>query len=256
MNLLSCTAVLNVSYLPASATCLQLNGLLQTLQAIIACLCTAVTHQTKDYSQLCRIFVAMLRWCSRNHSITTSDADLLDTGKMELSADSLKDLIRSGGDLKAVKSAQMVLNTLVWNVGLLCEHANFDRLRESDVRAEEAVDSITQDEVVVVTFTQLVTLFSDPALRSVQPAALTALGFIFRAFPVMMVSPEAIVIMDEIFQSGVEQKDAQIRLLLIIQDFLASQAAKAAQEHEGVSHPIHSRCFSYSGHDQIQAERH
>jgi cohesin loading factor subunit SCC2 len=84
-----------------------------------------------------------------------------------------------------------------------------------------AIDAISTTSTSEHVYAVLVKLHGLPVGPIVQSAALTSLGFLYRAYPTLMLLPGSTTIMDAVFQSPTPQ--TQLQLLRILQDFLASQ---------------------------------
>lgn len=67
----------------------------------------------------------------------------------------------------------------------------------------------------------LVDLYNLRLGPAIQMQILAPLGFIFRAYPQLMVTEKSTAIMDSIFATNIPQ--AQAQLLKVIQEFLSSQ---------------------------------
>lgn len=142
-------------------------------------------------------------------------------------------VIQNGNtEAQSLKTHFLKLSTLIWNVALLCEHADFDKLRDTYPEAVEPVDLITDEVIYFDTFSLLVTIYSNPEMAMVRHQALGALGFLFRAYPSLMVEDEAVIIMDSIFNNQNKAGEERVRLIQVIQDFLAQQAVKADEDLE------------------------
>lgn len=96
------------------------------------------------------------------------------------------------------------------------------------------IDSLTSGPVSDHVYKLLVHLRSLPLAQGVHNAALTSLGFLFRAFPQLMLQPASTAIMDAAFTSGSSQ--TQLQLLRIIQDFLSCQNRTKEDGHRERPH--------------------
>lgn len=125
---------------------------------------------------------------------------------------------------------------------LLCENGLFDSVRAKypgelpsplrrkneiadcfhPAETKAAFDSISPKPISEYIYTLLVKVYSLPVGPQVQSSALNSLGFLFRAYPTLMLNPSSTSIMDSVFKTGTSQ--SQLQLLKILQDFLTSQA--------------------------------
>lgn len=85
-----------------------------------------------------------------------------------------------------------------------------------------ALDSISPKPISEYIYTLLVKVYGLPLGPQVKSSALNSLGFMFRAYPTLMLNPSSTALMDSVFIAGPIQ--SQLQLLKILQDFLASQA--------------------------------
>ena len=110
-------------------------------------------------------------------------------------------------------------------------------------RCLAVVESISTEPIAQGVFDWLMTLYSDVTLAVLRSTAMHCLGapqsavrlflltkkwctgFLFRAYPTLMLQPAATSIMDDVFARATDV-DEQARLLGIVQDFLTQQADK------------------------------
>ncbi|GAA5873259.1 hypothetical protein JCM8547_008616 [Rhodosporidiobolus lusitaniae] len=177
-----------------------------TLQEVVACFCAVVHGQTQDYSTMIRVF---------HLTIKRLGCEVQKLSKAETAS--------------SVNVRQ--LPVLCYMSSLLCEHGEFDRVREENEATRTQMDEITPNSVSENTYTLLVRLHSFPLDQAVKSTVLTSLGFIYRAHPTLMLHQSSTTIIDAIFSSP--NPAMRLQVLRIIQDFLASQerasAAAAAQ---------------------------
>ncbi|KAK4330559.1 Sister chromatid cohesion protein 2 [Rhodotorula toruloides] len=173
----------------------------QTLQEVMACFCAVVHGQTQDYTTMIRVFGVTL-------------------GRLQNEAQKLA----KAENAAAVNTRQ--LSILCYMTGLLCEHGDFDRLREEQQDTKDLIDRITTGSIAEHTFATLLRVHSLQLPPQVKPAVLTSLGFIYRAHPTLMMHSSSTAIMDAIFDSP--NSALHVQVLRIIQDFLASQERAAA----------------------------
>ncbi|KAJ3753999.1 hypothetical protein EV360DRAFT_52476 [Lentinula raphanica] len=175
----------------------------QTLQEVVACLCTLVQNLTHDFAKL----VALLKSCNARIQkiLTQTDSSL-------------------------AQNDSRALSTLIFIVSLLVENYNFDNLRLEESSTANDLNSIATmsiTEHVYSTLLQLYQRFPDASFRA---RVLPCLGFIFRAQPTLMTLNQSAVIMDDVFSS--DDMDAKARMLKIIQDFLVSESFKHSQQEK------------------------
>lgn len=126
---------------------------------------------------------------------------------------------------------------------LLCEHGEIDQCRQKPgehpgqprlsfsskliclsfrpAALKIVIDSITTGAVSDYVYKLLIRIHSLPTTQGVYNAAMTSLGFMFRAVPRLMLQPSSTTLMDAAFLSG--PPHTRLQLLRIIQDFLSSQ---------------------------------
>ncbi|CDR46094.1 RHTO0S12e00276g1_1 [Rhodotorula toruloides] len=173
----------------------------QTLQEVMACFCAVVHGQTQDFTTMIRVFGVTL-------------------GRLQGEAQKLT----KAENATAVNTRQLPI--LCYMTGLLCEHGDFDRLREEQPDTKDLIDLITPGSIAEHTFATLLRVHSLQLPSQVKPAVLTSLGFIYRAHPTLMMHASSTAIMDAIFDSP--NPALHVQVLRIIQDFLASQERAAA----------------------------
>ncbi|ORY37374.1 sister chromatid cohesion C-terminus-domain-containing protein, partial [Leucosporidium creatinivorum] len=170
---------------------------LATLQEIVACFCAVILGQTHDFSKLISFFR------------TTTQRLAGELRKL------LDPATQASANIRA-------LPTLCHLASLLCENGLFDSVRAKYPETKPALDSISPKPISEYIYTLLVKLYSLPVGPQVQSSALNSLGFLFRAYPTLMLNPSSTTIMDSVFKTGTPQ--LQLQLLKILQDFLTSQA--------------------------------
>ncbi|SCZ88805.1 BZ3500_MvSof-1268-A1-R1_Chr10-4g03099 [Microbotryum saponariae] len=181
-----------------------------TLQEVVACYCAVVRGQTHDFGAMINVF-------------RVSVERLLATVKILMA-------MAAGGAAAAVVGPTKgdptkALPILCFLSSLFCEHANLDQLRTQYPRKSETkaqINQITPKSISEHVYGILVKLHQLQISPVVSAAALSSLGFLFRAYPTLMLLPPSTSIMDAIFASPAQQ--TQLQLLKIMQDFLGSQA--------------------------------
>ncbi|KPV73441.1 uncharacterized protein RHOBADRAFT_55179 [Rhodotorula graminis WP1] len=171
------------------------------LQGVVACFCAVVHGQTQDFATMIRAFVA-----------------------------SLKRLQQEAHKLVHPETAQTVqlrtLPVLCYMAALLCEHGEFDRVREEHAGIKSSIDELTPNSVAELTYGTLIRVYNLSLPAQIKSTVLTSLGFVYRAHPTLMLHQASTAIIDAIFESPAPQMHHQI--LRIIQDFLASQERAVA----------------------------
>ncbi|GAA6048643.1 hypothetical protein JCM3770_001996 [Rhodotorula araucariae] len=172
-----------------------------TLQEVVACFCAVVHGQTQDYATMVRVFSV-----------------------------SLKRLQQEGQKLLSPETAKTVnlraLPVLCYMASLLCEHGDFDRVRDEQPAMKATIDQVTPSSIAELTFGVLVRLYNLAVPAQIKSAVLTSLGFLYRAHPTLMLHQASTAIIDAIFDTAAPQMHLQI--LRIVQDFLASQERAVA----------------------------
>ncbi|KAK4046628.1 Sister chromatid cohesion protein 2 [Microbotryomycetes sp. JL201] len=180
-----------------------LNKPPQNMNEVVACFCSVVHMQTKDYASLISVFRACF-------------------GRLAAEVKKLSD-----EETKASVNLRQV-PLLSYMVSLLAEHGNFDALRKTVKETRASIDALSKASIPDTVFGMLVKLYQTaPFTRA---ACLTSLGFLFRGRPTLMQDSRATAILDEVFAS--RQPQAQLQLLRILQDFFTSRAKKTAQAAE------------------------
>ncbi|GAA6018662.1 hypothetical protein JCM8202_000602 [Rhodotorula sphaerocarpa] len=167
-----------------------------TLQDVISCFCATIHSQTQDYATMTRVFRATLgRLNSETQKLAVANT--------------------------APQVNQRSLPILCYMSALLCEHGRFDEVREESEDAEAAIGQLSTGSIAELTFNLLIRLHGLDVQPMIQSAVLTSLGFLYRAYPALMLRPASTAIIDSIFDSRAPAPRLQI--LRIIQDFLTSQ---------------------------------
>ncbi|TRM61170.1 hypothetical protein BD626DRAFT_502962 [Schizophyllum amplum] len=178
---------------------------LNTLQETIACICAVVKHLTHDYARL----VNLLKSChNRLQGALTA----------------------SGG---TAENQLVQLTVLILIVSLLAENCDFDALRAEHPDAPWIADlnAVSQESITDCIYTLLLQLYERNENVAFRGRALQCLGFLFRAHPTLMSTPDSAVVMDRVFEG--DDEDARARILRIMQEFLQAQEQKhAMQERE------------------------
>ncbi|SCV73614.1 BQ2448_6044 [Microbotryum intermedium] len=174
-----------------------------TLQEVVACYCAVVRGQTHDFGAMINVF-------------RVSVDRLFATVKMLMAA------AAAGGAGPPKGDPTKALPILCFLSSLFCEHANLDQLRTQYPQTKSLINQITPKSISEHVYGILVKLHQLQVSPVVSSAALSSLGFLFRAYPTLMLLPPSTSIMDAVFDSPAQQ--TQLQLLKIMQDFLGSQA--------------------------------
>ena len=171
---------------------------LQSLQELIACFCTVIVSHTHNY----RILARTLRACF-------------------VRLQQMKTLASSGRKVEEMPSWSRLMSM----TALLCEHANFDDIRSKNSELAADINAISPSSILDTVSDTLLTIykFSESASK-VRSVTLQNLGFLFRAYPSLMMRGPITEVMDEIFDKGTLPE--RTRLLVIILEFLNADSAR------------------------------
>ncbi|GAA5904538.1 hypothetical protein JCM6882_004901 [Rhodosporidiobolus microsporus] len=172
-----------------------------TMQEVIACFCAVVHTQTQNFAWMIRIFKITLE-------------------RLKAEAEKLS----KPDTAKTVNIRQVPI--LCYMTALLCEHGDFDKVRDEQPASKAMLNTISPKSIAEHVFAVLVRLHSLHLPPGVKSAILTSLGFLYRAHPTLMLHASSTEIMDAIFASP--DKGMHLRVLSIVQDFLASQERASA----------------------------
>ncbi|KAG8885372.1 Sister chromatid cohesion protein 2 [Tulasnella sp. 332] len=162
----------------------------------IACFCAVVKYLTHDFGRV----VGLFKSCNaRVQTIITRPQTV------------------SGAVLRT-------LNIIIFIVSLLCEHCDFDSVRQEHTDLAADIDSVSQGPIVDHVYGLLLSLYDMFSEAAARGPILRCLGFLFRAQPTLMTRPQSAATMDAIFASPDEE--ARGRLLKIMQDFLVGESEK------------------------------
>ncbi|CAL1713404.1 unnamed protein product [Somion occarium] len=172
------------------------------LQEIVACMCSVVQHLTHDYGRL----TALLKSCNARLQQSLAQPT------QKLSAPQIR-----------------TLSILIFIAALLCEHCNFDDLRNGPHGAD--IDAVSPGSVTEHVYGVLLKLYEKYPDKGMRSRVLQCMGFLFRAQPTLLTAEPSTIIMDSILAST--DDEARARLLRILQEFLSAEAEKhAAKEKE------------------------
>ena len=223
---------------PSSQRVFESSLSFQTLQEIVSCFCAVVRGQTHDFTKM----IVVLKACASEFALPRR------SGPHQLICHpqvACKAKLRSSKIPRQLRvptcacsrrsaifprySASTATLTKSVALSLVCPYSSFELAQLTFSRlteTEAAINAITPRSMSDFLFQSLITLYNLPIGPAAQSGALTSLGFLYRAYPTFMLKPGSTKIMDAIFASP--DLNAQIQLLRIFQDFLASQGRTAA----------------------------
>ncbi|KZP01340.1 hypothetical protein CALVIDRAFT_492971 [Calocera viscosa TUFC12733] len=172
------------------------------LQETVACLCVTVKHLTHDYARL----VALLRPCN-----------------VKLQAE-IKALESGVWNPASVQSTPL----LMFIVAFLNEHCDFDLVRTQHPDTTAQLDAMALDSITEHFYVVFLKLYQNQCNDKISTAALQCLGIMFKAYPRLLTHDSTLTLMDTVLSSN--DVEARGRVLKILQDFLASEATKRAEE--------------------------
>lgn len=180
-----------------------------TLQEFIHCYVTNVRCHTGDYDSLIRTFGQLIKAVRaiRNKLATTPNAAM---------------------DVK--------YSLLMSQMALLAEKADFDAMVKEMPHLSDKVSIATGSKTTVKDLVFKTLLDVRQANSTYSATALRNIGYLFRGFPLLMISEEGMGIMDEVFAHG-RQAEAE-RLLKIIVEFLTVDAERRAPEQVATTEPV------------------
>ncbi|KAL5519986.1 hypothetical protein ACEPAG_1646 [Sanghuangporus baumii] len=185
-----------------------------SLQEVVACLCVVVQHLTHDSARI----VALLKSC-----IVTAR---------------LRQFIARPSNSLAPNDSR-TLQILVMIVSLLGEHFKFDRLRSESADLSTQLDAISKGPIIDHIYMCLLQLYERYTDCNIRGRLLVCLGFLFRAQPTLMTLDSSATIMDAIFASA--EDDNRVRLLKIMQEFLASESTKHSVQQIAANKPARAK---------------
>ncbi|KZS93606.1 hypothetical protein SISNIDRAFT_485224 [Sistotremastrum niveocremeum HHB9708] len=168
------------------------------LREAVACYCATIQYLSHDYKSL----VGLLKSCLGRLR-----------GIVKLTAEEMK-----------VPATSRVLYMVISITSLLCEHCDFDKLREGNQTYASELNQITSTSIAQHVYNILVMLYKKLRESTMRKGLLQCLGFLFKGYPNLMTLDESSVIMDGVFHSS--DVESQSQLLKIIQAFLVAESAK------------------------------
>lgn len=163
-----------------------------SMQELVACYCTVIRVHTHNF----QLLVKILRACM-----------------VRLKQVETKAVANANVKLDHASAQVMSLTTL------LCEHGNFDAIRESSEDLKTEIDKVSKGSIVDHICESILALYHAPN-KTFRAPSLQCLGFVFRSYPSLMIGEVIAQIMDDVFKSG-SATDREL-LLKIILDSLSS----------------------------------
>ncbi|KAE8213588.1 hypothetical protein CF327_g2907 [Tilletia walkeri] len=170
------------------------------LQELVACYVKVITLHTHNFSLMIKMFTQCY-------------------GRLQFVADHVS--VAPKLQLEATNAILIALTTL------LCEHADFDKLRETNPVLAPSINNLKASSVLESVYTMLVTIYQseDPGYKA---AALQSLGWLFRSYPSLMGRDDATRTMDEVLGTGdAHQRELLLRSML---EFLNGQQQTRSEE--------------------------
>ncbi|KAK0533447.1 Sister chromatid cohesion protein 2 [Tilletia horrida] len=170
------------------------------LQELVGCYVKVIKLHTHNFSMMLKMFTQCF-------------------GRLQFVADHVS--VAPKLQLEATNAILIALTTL------LCEHADFDKLRQTHPALAPVVNNLTKGSVLEGVYTMLVTIYQSED-SGYKAAALQSLGWLFRSYPSLMGRDDATRTMDEVLGQG----DAQQRELLLrsLLEFLNGQQQTRSEE--------------------------
>ncbi|KZS93617.1 hypothetical protein SISNIDRAFT_454038 [Sistotremastrum niveocremeum HHB9708] len=168
------------------------------LREAVACYCATIQYLSHDYKSL----VGLLKSC---------------LGR-------LRGIVKLTPEEMKVPATSRVLYMVISITSLLCEHCDFDKLREENQTYASELNQITSTSIAQHVYNILVMLYNKLRESTMRKGLLQCLGFLFKGYPNLMTLDESSVIMDGVFHSS--DVESQSQLLKIIQAFLVAESAK------------------------------
>lgn len=120
--------------------------------------------------------------------------------------------------------------------GLLCQHFEFDKKREQEPEAMQALNLIYKGEINTLVF-DLLQFFTGDIMdelkeegMTMRMTALQGLGYFFASYPTFMISKTSLALMDKIFEEGTNE--LQTQLMRVFQEFLAAEEKRIDRREE------------------------
>ncbi|GAA5806517.1 hypothetical protein HPULCUR_012052 [Helicostylum pulchrum] len=184
---------------------------LDTISKGVSCLCVIIDRISYRYN----ILIKMLGSC---------------INKLR----QVRELISHGGDLANGSFAGVLKMLMI--CGLLCQHFEFDKKREQELKAMQALNLIYKGEINTMVFDLLQFFTSDimDELKeegiTMRMTALQGLGYFFASYPTFMISKTSLALMDKIFEEGTNE--LQTQLMRVFQEFLAAEEKRIDRREE------------------------
>jgi hypothetical protein len=139
------------------------------------------------------------------------------------------------GDESVNRSFAGVLKMLMI-CGLLCQHFEFDKKREQEPEAMEALNMVYRGSIGILVF-DLLQFFTgdymdelDEKGITLRMTALQGLGYFFASHPTFMISSTSTELMDKIFDQGTIELKTQ--LMRVFQEFLSAEEKRIGKREE------------------------
>ncbi|KAL9941101.1 hypothetical protein V8E36_000589 [Tilletia maclaganii] len=170
------------------------------LQELVACYVKVIKLHTHNFAMMIKMFSQCY-------------------GRLQFVADHVS--VAPKLQLEATNAILIALTTL------LCEHADFDNLRQTNATLAPSLTQMTTGSILEGVYTMLVTIYQSED-QGYKAAALQSLGWLFRSYPALMGREDATRTMDEVLAQG----DAQQRELLLrsLLEFLNGQQQSRSAE--------------------------
>ncbi|KAI8082026.1 sister chromatid cohesion C-terminus-domain-containing protein [Thamnidium elegans] len=184
---------------------------LDTISKGVSCLCVIIDRISYRYN----ILIKMLGSC---------------INKLR----QVRELISHGGDLVNGSFAGVLKMLMI--CGLLCQHFEFDKKREQEPEAMQALNLVYKGEINTLVF-DLLQFFTGDIMDELKEegitmrmTALQGLGYFFASYPTFMISKTSLVLMDKIFKEGTNE--LQTQLMCVFQEFLAAEEKRIDRREE------------------------
>lgn len=184
------------------------------IQELIACFCAASIYLTHDY----KIMVRTLAACVMRMRTVVAKMTAPGVAKPPLS---------SNGEQLGLADRPNAL--VVAMSSLLCEHADFDRLREENHELRPLFNRMGKPPILLTVFGLLMRLYRSP-LPAWQLAALQNMGLLLRAYTSLWTEGRMKDIMDHIFSgNNTRQKEYMMRVMA---EFLGKEHRRQADRND------------------------
>lgn len=174
------------------------------IEELIACFCAACIHLSHDHKILVRTLLACL---SRMRSVVTR----MTAAPPAPSADAPP--VPASARAEQLGLADRAKALVIAMTSLLCEHADFDKLREEHTDLAPLFDKMGGASVLATVYGLLLRLHRSP-LPAWKLAALQSMGQLLRTYPSLWTQSQTEAVMDQIFaDDNLRQKEYLIRIM-------------------------------------------